>query len=144
MVGQGQVAVAASDTRAGLLGPVGQILQIQRGDGSVKCRFVRRGNHQLGGCSTCNTTGKIKSSAIVDWHDDRAAQEASPEGGHPFGAIGAPKQDAIAGANAALFQIVRKAEGNCRQFSVSPRFTAGSPALNRLLIAARTAEYVEQ
>src|SRR5882757_9121043 len=140
MVGQGQVAIVASDTRAGLLGAVGQILQIQRDDGSVKRRFARRGNHQLGGCSTCNTSGKIESGAIVDGDDNRAAQEASPEGGHPFGAIGAPKQDAITGANAALLQIVRKAEGNCRQFSVGPRFTAVSPALNRRHIAAITAK----
>src|SRR6266849_813793 len=123
---------------------VGQILQIQRGDGSLKCRFPRRGNRQLAGCFTCNTSSEIKSRAIVDRDDDGAAQQAAPKGSHPFGTIGAPKQDAIAGANAALLQIARKAESNCRQFAVSPRFAAISSALHDGHIATITVKFVEQ
>src|SRR5229473_4628115 len=125
-------------------GGVGQILQIQGSDGAVDGGFARRGNHHLGGCFTCNTSSEIKSRAIVDRDDDGAAQQAAPKGSHPFGTIGAPKQDAIAGANAALLQIARKAESNCRQFAVSPRFAAISSALDGRHIATITSEIVKQ
>ncbi len=82
------------------------------------------------GCFTCNTGGEVGRCAVIDRDGDRAAEEAAPEGGHPFGAVRAPEEDEVAGADAALLQFVRDAKSDCCQFVVSPGFAAVAATLH--------------
>src|SRR5438270_12202052 len=60
LVGEGRRVATRVDSRSGarLVEGVGQILHIQGSDADFEIWFAGGGKHQLGGCFTCNTSGK--------------------------------------------------------------------------------------
>src|SRR5260370_11436023 len=88
--------------------------------------------------------GEVGRSAVLHGPGDCAAQQASPKRSHPFRAVRTPKQDAVAGADSALFQIVREPGGNPGQPRIVPGFAPVPAALDCGDVAPVAAEIIEE
>jgi len=127
-----------------LSGGAGKILQEEGGDGGSKVRF-RAGNEGefdagIGG----NVGGKIERRGIIEGNNDHAAQQATPEGGHPFRGVSAPKEDAVAGSNATFFQLKSAEDGIPGEPLVSPGFAAITALLDNGDATRETCEFIEE
>ena len=86
---------------------------------------------------------EVGGGNFVDGNDDGAAQEASEEGGNPFGAVLAPDQDLVALADAARFKLAGEAVRRAQHFAIAPALRAISAAMDVSGLAGVAAKIVE-
>src|SRR5207248_82973 len=103
-----------------------------------------RCDDEVGRCFTCNTRGKVWSGAVVQGDGNGAAQEAPPEGSHPFGTVRPPQKDTVPGPNAAEFKLLSTAERASGEFCITPGFTPVAAALDNRDVASIALEIGEQ
>jgi hypothetical protein len=126
-----------------LFGGAGEILQEEGGDGGSEMRFGAGSESEFDSGIGSNARDKIKCRGIIEGNSDRTTQKAAPEGGDPFGGIGAPEEDAVAGTNAMFFQLESAEDGIPGEPLVSPSFAAIAAPLNNGDAARETSEFIE-
>src|ERR1035437_1068825 len=90
-----------------------------------------------------NTLSEIRSRNLVDGDDNGAAQQASEKCNHPLSAVLAPNEDLVALADAALFQLARKAVGARQHIAVRPSLHTIAAMVNVGCLPSVAAEVVE-
>src|SRR6185436_12611443 len=81
-------------------------------------RFVTE--QQLGGNLLLHARDKILRRFEIEWHYNRAAQQAAVKRSDPFGTVLTPEQDAIAGADLTRFKFTCKLKRARSETRVGP------------------------
>jgi hypothetical protein len=125
-------------------GSAGEILQEEGGDGGDERRFRAGSESEFDSSIGSDAGGKIERRGIIEGNSDSAAQEAAPEGGHPFRGVSAPEENAVASSNATFFQLESAEDGIPGELLVSPSFAAIAASLNDGDPAGEASEFIEK
>ena len=142
-------------------GRAGRVLEVARGvpierreleHGRAAGSASRRQLHlfsdedRLGRGDADDALEEIGRVALVDGRDGDAAQHAAPESGHPGGAVFAPQDHAVAGADAMVAQLRRAVAGAAGEGRIGVAARAKAIVIDEVFAAqlGNRSEVVEQ
>src|SRR5271157_1865235 len=107
-------------------------------------RFCAGSESELDAGIRSDPGGKIECRGIIEGNNNRAAQQATPEGGDPFRGIRTPEKDAIAGLNATFFQLESAEDGSPGELLVSPSIATITALLDNSDAAREACKFIEE